>query len=86
MRVEHTFNLEDGRTVFVGAVETEVGTIPPCDCEILVDDDIKISLRIDGEEIPKEKKTSNRAISTSQRIDLASYGIGRSGFMIRSKL
>ena len=36
MKVEDTFHLEDGRTVFVGAVETLAKAIPPCDCEILV--------------------------------------------------
>lgn len=85
MKVEDTFHLEDGRTVFVGTVETEAKAIPPCDCEILVGDEIKASLRIDGEEIPKGKKTQNRAVSTSQRVELASYGIGQRGFKIRSK-
>jgi len=85
MTVSDTFHLEDGRTVFVGPIEAEAKAIPPCDCEILVGDEIKASLRIDGEEIPKGKKTPDRSISTSQRIDLAGYGIGRSGFQIRSK-
>jgi hypothetical protein len=86
MTVADTFHLEDGRTVFVGPVETDAKVIPPCDCEILVGDEIKASLRIDGEEIPKGKKTPNRSVSTSQRFDFASFGIARSGFKIRSKL
>lgn len=85
MRVEDTFHLEDGRTVFVGRIETEAKAIPPCDCDIVVDGEIKASMRIDGEEIPKGKKTLNRAVSTSQRIELARYGIGQRGFEIRSK-
>jgi hypothetical protein len=85
MTVVDTFHLEDGRTVFVGPVETGAKAIPPCDCELLVDDEVMMSLRIDGEEIPKGRKTSDRSISTSQQLNLASYGIGRSGFKIRSK-
>ena len=86
MKVEDTFYLADGRTVFIGVLETEVAPIPSCDCEIVVGDDVKASLPIDGEEFLKDKKTRNRAISTSQRVDLASYGIGRGGFTVRSKL
>ena len=85
MKVEDTFHLEDGRTVFVGAVETEAKAIPPCNCEIIVGNEIRASLRIDGEEIAKGNKTQNRAVSTSQRIELASCGIGQGGFEIRSK-
>lgn len=85
MTVEDTFHLEDGRTVFVGPVETEAKAIPPCDCEIVVGSEIKTSLRIEGEEIPKGNKTPDRSVSTSERINLASYGIGRAGFKIRSK-
>lgn len=85
MRVSDTFNLEDGRTVFVGPVETEAKAIPPCECEIVVGNEVKASLRIDGEDIPKGNKTPDRAISTSERINLADYGMGRSGFVIRSK-
>jgi hypothetical protein len=86
MRVEDTFHLEDGRPVFIGAVETEAASIPPCDCEIVVGDEVKASFRIDGEEFLKGKKTPDRSISTSQRMNLASDGIGRSGFIIRSKI
>ncbi len=85
MKVVDTFHLEDGRTIFVGPIETEMKDIPPCECEILVGNEIKSSLRIDGEEIPKGKQVSDRAISTSQRIDLASCGVGRGEFTIRSK-
>jgi hypothetical protein len=85
MTVEDTFRLEDGRIVFVGSIDTDAKIIPACDCEILVGDEIKASLRIDGEEIPKKKGTPNRAISTSQRTDLTSYGIGQKGFKIRSR-
>ncbi len=85
MKVVDTFHFEDGRTVFVGPIETEANLIRPCDCEVLVADEVQTSLRIDGEDILKDKKTLNRAISTSQRINLTSYGIGRGGFKIRSK-
>ena len=86
MTVTDTFHLEDGRTIFLGPIETEMKVVPPCDCEILVGNEIKVSLRIDGEEIPKGKHVSDRAISTNQQIDLASSGAGRGGFTIWSKI
>jgi hypothetical protein len=85
MTVKDTFHFENGRTVFLGLIETEAKAIPPCDCEIVIGNEVKAALRIDGEEIPKGKKSPDRAISTSQPIDLASFGVGRGGFKIRSK-
>ena len=85
MRVEDTFHLEDGRTAFVGVIKTEAKAIPSCDCEILIGDEVKATLRIDGEEISKGKKVTSRVITTSERIDLSRYGIVRGGFKIRSK-
>jgi hypothetical protein len=86
MTVSDVFHFEDGRTIFVGPVESQEGNIRPCECEVIVNGEIKGTLKIDGEEIPKGKKTADRAISTSQRIDLATYGVGRGQFLIRSKI
>lgn len=86
MKVTDTFRFENGRTVFVGELETESSTIPACDCDILVNNEVKVSLRIDGEEIPRGNQTPNRAISTSQPIDLSSCGLGQGGFTIRSRV
>jgi hypothetical protein len=85
MIVKDTFHLKDGRTLFVGAVETKAKIAPPCDCEVLVGGEVKASIRIDGEDIPKGKGVSDRVVSTSQQIDLASLGITKGGFEIRSK-
>ena len=86
MQVKDTFHLADGRTVFIGSVKTEAKNISSCDCEILVENEVKGSLRIDGEEVPKDKRVADRAISTTQRIDLASLGVGKGDFIIRSKI
>lgn len=85
MTVKDTFHLEGGRTVFVGSLESEAKSIPPCECEIVQGNEVKASIWIDGEDFLKGKKTPDRAISTSQRIDLALHGIGQRGFEIRSK-
>lgn len=85
MQVEDTFHFEDGRTVFVGTVKSDENIITACDCEIVFAGVVKLSLWIDGEEIPKGKKSSKRAISTRENIELGRYGIGESGFEIRSK-
>ena len=85
MRVKDTFHLEGGTTAFIGVLETHARTIPPCDCQIIVNNEVKMSLRIDGEMILQKQQAPCRAISSSQRIDLASFGVGRGGFTIRSK-
>lgn len=86
MTVKDTFHLEDGRTAFVGLLETKANNIPACECEILIGNEVRACIWIDGEDFVKGNQTENRAISTKQRIDLASHGIGRSGFKIRSKV
>jgi hypothetical protein len=85
MVVRDTFQLDDGLTVFIGPLERNVKAIPPCDCEIIVKDEVKATIRIDGEMFLRPRSKSDRAISTSQRFDLASRGIGKAGFTIRSK-
>jgi hypothetical protein len=85
MSVKDTFHFADGTTAFVGQVEPNVKFIRPCDCEILVDGEVKGSVRIDGEMIACRTTVPERAISTSERVDFAAIGISRSGFTIRSK-
>jgi len=85
MKVRDTFHFKNGVTAFIGPLDTEVEFIPPCDCEIVVGDEVKASLRIDGEMILENQMESTRAIATSQPLDLASRGIGRGGFEIRPK-
>jgi hypothetical protein len=86
MAVKDTFKLEDGTTAFMGVIETKSDFIGPCDCEIVLEGQVKASIRIDGEMIVKRKKTPHRAISTKQSIDLAAIGLQREGFLIRSKV
>ena len=85
MKVKDTFRFQNGATVFVGAIESSEKMIPPCECEIVVGDEVKASLRIDGEMILEKKASLHRSISTSQPLDLAAHGLARSGFTIRSK-
>ena len=85
MMVRDTFHLGNGRTVFVGPLEKHLKYIPPCDCEIVVNDEVRGTVRIDGEDFLKDKGIPDRAISTSQRVDLTRWGIGTGGFTIRSK-
>jgi hypothetical protein len=85
MVVKDTFRLENGATAFMGTIEPESNVIGPCDCELIVDNEVKTSIRIDGEMIVERKKAPYRAISTRQPIDLAVIGLQRDGFTIRSK-
>lgn len=91
MNVKDTFRLGDHMLAFIGPVQSESNFIGACDCEIVVGNEVKGSIRIDGEMIPKREQTargeatSYRSISTSQEVELEALGIGRSGFIIRSK-
>jgi translation elongation factor EF-Tu-like GTPase len=87
MSVEDIFQLADGKTAFTGKIDRpELALIGPCDCEIVLNNKVKASIRIDGEMIlEKTEKNACRAISTSQPIDPARIGVGRGGFTIRSK-
>ncbi len=85
MTVTDTFFFEDGTTAFVGCLETSTKTIPPCACEIMVGNEVKASVWIDGEMILEQKQSLSRAISTRQQIDLGACGVGRAGFIIQSK-
>jgi len=85
MTVKDTFHLEGGRTAFVGSIETEAKNIPSCECEIVLGNEVKASIWIDGEDFLKGKQSPDRAISTSQQINLAACGVRRGGFKIRSK-
>jgi hypothetical protein len=85
MEVKDTFHFADGTTVFVGPVRSESKFIRTCDCEIILDNEIKASVRIDGEMVATRKQTSYRSISTKQPIDLGAIGVKKEGFIIRSK-
>lgn len=63
MTVKDTFHLEDRRTAFAGSLETEAKDIPSCECGILLGDEVKASIWIDGEDFLKGKRTPDRAIS-----------------------
>jgi hypothetical protein len=51
MQVKDTFRLGERMTAFVGAIESEAKFIPGCDCNIIVDGEVRGSIRIDGETI-----------------------------------
>ena len=70
MIVEDVFSLQEGRTMFVGEVGGTSRVIPPCECELLIDDTVRTRFRLDGEWIHPIPKTGWRSVSTSDRIDL----------------
>jgi hypothetical protein len=86
MSVIDTFHLSDGTTVFSGIVKPDTAVISANDCEIIFHGRLIAVLHIDGELILKNKSTSSRAISTSQKIDLKEVGLESGGFLIRSRL
>ena len=90
MEVQDTFFLSGRILAFVGTVDSDSNfLIPPCDCEIVHSGEIKASFRIHPEtRISRGDKSQPillRSISTSEPINLAALGLGRSGFIIRSK-
>jgi hypothetical protein len=84
MQVKDTFRLGDHMTAFIGPVESELKFIRACDCEIIVDNEVKGAIRIDGEMIltrrqPVVGETAlYRSISSSEPIDLDGIGVGKS--------
>ena len=80
MIVRDTFHFDDGTPAFVASLETRAKTIPPRDCQIIVNNEVKASLRIDGEMILKGKQVPERTITTCQQINVASCGLERGGF------
>jgi len=90
MEVEDTFFFKDGTTVFAGPIvfNGPEKLIRECDCEIVQNNKVKASLRIEGEMQPKRRPgviSSARALSTRESVDLAALGLGRGGFLLRSK-
>lgn len=90
MTVEDTFFFKDGTVVFAGPIvfNGPERIIPECDCEIVQNDEVKASLRIQGEMRPLRKPgavSSARALSTREAVDLVALGLGRGGFLLRSK-
>ncbi len=87
MLVNDTFPLSDGTTIFAGQVETDADLIPPCECEVVQDNRVLTSFRIQGEVIASKKPNyiTDRVISTSAPVDLSALGLGRGGFVIRPK-
>jgi hypothetical protein len=89
MEVQDTFFLSWG-TTFVGTVKSDNNYfIPPSDCEIVHSGEVKASFKIHCENrfIPSDNSEPipHRSISTSEPIGLAALGLGKGGFIVRSK-
>ena len=88
MHVQDTFLFEDGTIVFTGQMQSEIKFIRECDCEIVLDGEIKAIVHIDGEMRPNLRPGSDptiRAVSTKERLNLANLGVGTGGFLLRCK-
>ena len=86
MVVEDTFHFENGSTAFAGMIESESDFTGPCDCEVILGNEVKASIWIDGEMMVKRNKTPHRAIPSTRSIGLTALGLQRGGFIIRSKV
>jgi hypothetical protein len=51
MKIDEVFRFEDGRTIFVGVVETPSTRVDPRTCELLVDGRIIQVLKVEGERL-----------------------------------
>jgi hypothetical protein len=85
MLVKDTFRIED-LTVFLGYISQEVGLVRPCDCEIILNGKVVAYLHINGEALPLPEDPARRSISTGEKIDLESLGLGSGGFVIRPRV
>jgi hypothetical protein len=90
MEVRDTFFLGGGTVAFAGTVDSDSNLlIPPCECEIVQSGEVKASFKIHPENrVSRRNKRQPillRSISTSEPINLAAVGLGRTGFIARSK-
>lgn len=90
MAAEDTFFFQDGRVVFAGHIQFSgpEKVIRECDCEIILDNQVKADLRIEGEMRPlgwPGEVSSTRALSTTDPIDLVALGLERGCFTLRCK-
>lgn len=70
LSVVEIFRFEDGRTVFVGPLHEGVPYIPACLAELLVNDRVVATLRIEGEMMPNGRHPEgHRSVSTADAVD-----------------
>lgn len=84
LEVQDVFSFADGRTVFVGKLDTDASYVRPARCELIVDDHVLDEFDVEGEMMPTPRKPEMRSISTSAllRVDLAT--LRRPGVFLRS--
>lgn len=71
LEVADTFHFTDGRTVFVGPVQSETQYIPPGQAELVVNGQVVAVIELEGEMIPSSRHPLGyRSVSTTDSADL----------------
>jgi hypothetical protein len=68
--VAEVFRFEDGRTVFVGPMHEGSQIIPACRADLLVNDRVVATLRLEGEMMPNGRLHEGyHSVSTADAVD-----------------
>jgi hypothetical protein len=68
--VVEVFRFADGRTVFVGPMPEGTPFIPACSADLLVNDRVVASLRLEGEMLPEGRHpVGYHSVSTADAVD-----------------
>ncbi len=71
MRIADIFRFADGRTVFIGPIDSESKFVGPCLCELVVDGVHRSTIRLEGEMVPSGQHPEGfRSVCTQQPVVL----------------
>lgn len=86
MHVSDVFDFTDGRTAFVGSVDSESPFLGPGPCELWIDGEVASTFEIEGEMLPDQwTSTGERAVSTREAVDVERSRIRSSHAVLKSR-
>ncbi|MEA1950932.1 MAG: hypothetical protein U9N87_06075 [Planctomycetota bacterium] len=86
MKIVEMFRFSDGRTVFVGPIETNASFLGACRCELVVDGVSTSIINIEGEMMPDHQHEKGyRSLSSLDAVDLESDAIQKSDCRLRQE-
>jgi hypothetical protein len=85
MKIVEMFRFSDGRTVFVGPIETDAQFLGACRCELVVDGVSRSVVSIEGEMMPdRQHEEGYRSLSTTDAVALERHTIEKSECRLRA--
>jgi hypothetical protein len=86
MHVSEVFDLSDGRTVFVGSIDSESPFLGPGPCELWIEGELVSTFEIEGEMLPDRwTSAGQRAVSTLEAVEVDRNRIRSSHAVLKSR-